>query len=205
MNWRHYVAAAALLAAVGVALLLPALSPSSEDAPGADVVADEPTDGAEVADTPELSDGPPSHDHHHALEEDEEPTEEPSTSYEDPTTGGEPASWDEASIERAEEAAVEVVTAWASEGQDQQAWWERLVPLLTEAAQDLYVTVPLEAIVDVEITGDPVVNSSRSPHLAVVRVPTSGGDFEILLTREFHDSPWLADRITLPAGDEGQE
>jgi hypothetical protein len=94
--------------------------------------------------------------------------------------------------------------AWAAfshQGMSYSAWWAQLKPLLSEAAQAVYVYDDPRNIPDMRIT-DKIHVAVKAPaeprFTAEVIVPTSKGAFRLDLERHTTKSPWLLYAIKFP-------
>ena len=76
-------------------------------------------------------------------------------------------------------------------------WWTDLTALLSPDAERVYATVDPTVIPAGEVIGDPVtVQTDAGGLLATVRVPTSVGDIDVLLTRATADvGGWEVEQI----------
>ena len=94
--------------------------------------------------------------------------------------------------------------AWAAfshRGLAYSAWWAQLKPLLSEAAQAVYVYDDPRNIPEMTIT-DKIHLAAKAPaeprFTAEVIVPTSKGTFRLDLERHTIRSPWLLYAIKFP-------
>jgi len=94
--------------------------------------------------------------------------------------------------------------AWAAfshRGLSYSAWWAQLKPLLSEAAQAVYVYDDPRNIPEMRIT-DKIHLAAKAPaeprFTAEVIVPTSKGAFRLDLERHTIKSPWLLYAIKFP-------
>jgi hypothetical protein len=110
------------------------------------------------------------------------------------------ATWDETVRQAARDAAAATVSAFAATDQAEDAWWDRLKPLLTPQAQPVYQDVDPRLVPVTDVTGDPEVTDETSTLLAEVAVPTDVGPYTVLLTRADGAAPWLAEQIRPPEG-----
>ena len=117
------------------------------------------------------------------------------------TVGSHPVpSWDAASKDAAVAAGQAVMTAFARPTVDYATWWAGLEPLLTpQAAQDYSWVDPANVPVSA-VTGSGSLVDDTSAWVATVSVPTNVGTYTVVLARVDAASPWLATRITPPAG-----
>lgn len=117
------------------------------------------------------------------------------------TVGAHPVpSWDAASKDAAVAAGGAVMVAFARPALDYATWWAGLEPLLTpQAAQD-YAWVDPANVPASAVTGSGSITDDSSAYVATVCVPTNVGDYAVVLVRVDAVSPWLASRITPPAG-----
>lgn len=129
------------------------------------------------------------------VSDDPEPSQRPS-----PT--GAPSSAGEASTDPVVFGS-EVFAVWSKRDQAYEAWWTELQPYLDEAAVAAYRGTDPAEIPDVKVNGDLSVDE-EPPDLpglsAMVRVPTTGGEFGLFLVRVEESSPWRLLRINFPEG-----
>lgn len=117
----------------------------------------------------------------------------------DPGSGPLP-TWDDASRDAVVQAATATMTAFAQPGADHDTWWAGLREHVTpESAPDLVLVDPAN-IPASRVTGDGRIAANTSAAVATVVVPTDSGDWTLVMVRASGADPWLADRITPPAG-----
>lgn len=94
--------------------------------------------------------------------------------------------------------AVEFVTAWLD--QDAEDWWQRLEPLMTTAASEVYASVDPDAI-----PPGHTVRSGQARYLdgstrsCRIEVATTEGTYIVTLLRAAEDTPWRVERLDQPA------
>ncbi|WP_242493917.1 hypothetical protein [Sanguibacter massiliensis] len=109
-------------------------------------------------------------------------------------------TWDIPSRTAVVEAARNALAAFARPTLEQETWWAELSPLLTPQAQLDYTYVDPANVPATAITGPGTLTDETSAYVASVEVPTDVGTYTLVLTRADAESPWLASRITPPAG-----
>lgn len=122
-----------------------------------------------------------------------EPLHEEPTAYETP-------SWGDASLQSAQDFAVQVIETYFDTSGTPEDWWERVGPLLTDNARLVYVNVDPTNAPALTVTGPGVVTDTTSAYVTEVTVPTSLGNFGVVIQRADADDPWAADRLVFPEG-----
>lgn len=117
----------------------------------------------------------------------------------DPGSGPLP-TWDATSRAAVVQAAEKTMTAFAQPRADHDTWWAGLRDHVTpESAPDLVLIDPAN-ITASHVTGAGRITADASAAVATVSVPTNSGDWTLTMVRASAAAPWLADRITPPAG-----
>ena len=117
-----------------------------------------------------------------------------------------PPTHDAGSSDAALAQATAAVTAFARPGLDAQTWWAELAPLLSPAALEAYAGTDPAEVPASAVTGPAWPGESASNYLATVFVPTTAGDYAVLLVREGGGAPWLVERISqVRAGSAGSQ
>lgn len=117
-----------------------------------------------------------------------------------PPESGPLPTWDDASRAAVVQAATATMTAFAQPGADHDTWWAGLREHVTpESAPDLVLIDPAN-IPASRVTGDGRITADTSAAVASVVVPTESGEWTLTMVRASGVDPWLADRITPPAG-----
>ncbi|MGP4978675.1 hypothetical protein [Brachybacterium tyrofermentans] len=156
---------------------------------------------------------PPSEAETSAAEEpaEEEATEEQATeqtwdvapSEEAPLVRGDegPPAAEEGDAEAAAEAGTDAITAFF-DTKDAEEWWPQFSTHLTPAAQDVWQYTDPGRVPSGKVEGT-VELGPVSATDAEVTVPSSIGDFHLVLVRETGDDPWKVSAIEPP--EEAQE
>lgn len=109
-------------------------------------------------------------------------------------------TWDAASRASATAAATSAMDTFTSHLSDEAAWWRALAPQLSgQAAADYAGTSPAEVPARA-VTGKATLVDDASAYLAVVKVPTDAGAYQVMLSRAGAGEPWLVERLTPPQG-----
>lgn len=117
-----------------------------------------------------------------------------------PLDSGPLPTWDDTSRAAVVQAASTTMAAFAQPGVDHDTWWAGLREHITpESAPDLVLVDPAN-IPASRVTGDGRITADTSAAVASVVVPTDSGDWTLVMVRASGADPWLADRITPPAG-----
>ncbi|MBD5788353.1 hypothetical protein IF650_19510 [Cellulosimicrobium terreum] len=110
-------------------------------------------------------------------------------------------TWDDAQRIEAEDRAAAAMSAFVGTGgREQDAWWARLEPLLTQQARSDYAYVDPANVPATQVLTEPEPQlvAETSGFVAVVDVATDVGTYQVVLTRADSASPWLASRFTPP-------
>lgn len=95
-------------------------------------------------------------------------------------------------------AAVEFMTGWLD--QDAEGWWQRLEPLMTTAAGEVYASVDPDSIPPGHTVRPGqeryLDGSARSCR---IEVETTEGTYIVTLLRVAQDAPWRVERLDQPA------
>ena len=83
---------------------------------------------------------------------------------------------------------------------DRDDWWEHVGPYFTDEAARIYVNTDPRRIPDTKINGTVELIESPSPYLAWVSVPSTVGDWTLLLGCESAGAPWRIHEIQPPEG-----
>lgn len=109
----------------------------------------------------------------------------------------EPSSASSSGRRAAVAAAVEFVTAWLD--QDAEGWWQRLEPLMTTEAGEVYASVDPDSIPPGHAVRPGqeryLDGSTRSCR---VEVGTTEGIYVVTLLRTGQDAPWRVERLDQP-------
>lgn len=130
-----------------------------------------------------------------------DPTETPTASPIPEPTAQQSAHSSPASSEgrtAAINAAVEFMTGWLD--QDAEGWWQRLEPLMTTAAGEVYASVDPGSIPPGHTVRPGqeryLDGSTRSCR---IQVETTEGTYIVTLLRAAQDAPWRVERLNQPA------
>jgi hypothetical protein len=113
-----------------------------------------------------------------------------------------PAPAKDGDAEDAEDAAVTTMELLLDKNKPEKKWWPDLAEHLSPAAQDIWQYTAQRRIPTAELDGDPTVDTVSATD-AEVTVPTTAGDYHLVLVREGSEDPWLVSAIKTPA--EGTE
>lgn len=111
------------------------------------------------------------------------------------TISPDPAVWDDQSRAAAVAAAEAALTAYARPGLDHDTWWAGLEPHLTQKAAQDYVDVDPARIPVSKLTGPGTIIQDSSAYVAMVKIPTNAGRYDVLVIRSGGSAPWLASRF----------
>lgn len=111
-----------------------------------------------------------------------------------------PPLWSPEAAEAAEEAAEAVLTAWLS-GEPYDQWWAQLKPLMNVAGAQIYERVDPTEITPATIQGAAIAHETTTGYLVEVTVPTTQGEYVVVLTRDVEGDPWLAERLRVPTAE----
>ncbi|MFC7329183.1 hypothetical protein [Marinactinospora rubrisoli] len=126
----------------------------------------------------------------------------PDAEFQDP---GEYPTWGTGDRSDAIQQAESAVTAFVSDKDDEDTWWDGLRGHLSAQAQlEIQGTDPANIAAD-EVTGDGELTDDSSAYLAWVEVPTDAGTYQVLLSRTAQDAPWLVERLTPPEDEPGED
>lgn len=101
-----------------------------------------------------------------------------------------------AAIETAERATA----AFARPQLNPRAWYDGMLPYLSQRGAEAYSGTDPSAIRVTAVTGDGAVLEGSTDVLLIVALPTDAGTYNITLTRSGVDEAWLVERIR-PAAD----
>jgi hypothetical protein len=96
-------------------------------------------------------------------------------------------------------AAQHALTAFLRPDVPYDLWWAELQPLLTPQATFAYEYTDPASIPAATITGEPVVSAAPTGTHVNVLIPTTAGQYLLVLYRENRDAGWAVDRLTPPA------
>ncbi|MGO3650000.1 hypothetical protein [Agrococcus casei] len=83
---------------------------------------------------------------------------------------------------------------------DRDDWWAHIGPYFTADAAKLYVNTDPRRIPNTRVTGSAELIDSPSVYLAWVNVPSTVGNWTLLLGCEAEGAPWLIHEIQPPEG-----
>jgi hypothetical protein len=107
-------------------------------------------------------------------------------------------TWDAESRAAALNVATRAMRAFARPGADAETWWSELEPLLSDQAAQDYAYVDPAAVPARKVTGGAKIIDDASAFVAVVRVPTDVGPYEITISRQNAADKWRVERLTPP-------
>ena len=117
--------------------------------------------------------------------------------HEDVAPSFSPPLWSLEAAEAAEGAAEAVLAAWLS-GEPYDQWWAQLKPLMNVTGAQIYERVDPTEIAPATIQGAAIAHETTTGYLVEVTVPTTQGEYVVVLTRDVEGDPWLAERLRVP-------
>jgi len=87
------------------------------------------------------------------------------------------------------------VAAYARPDLSPAAWYDGLLPHLSQRGADAYLGTDPSTIPATRVTGDGTVLEGSTEVLLIVTVPTDAGTYNVTMTRSDATRPWLAERI----------
>lgn len=107
-------------------------------------------------------------------------------------------TWDPESRAAALNVATRAMRAFARPDADAETWWSGLEPLLSDQAAMDYAYVDPAAVPARKVTGGAKIVDDASAFVAVVRVPTDVGPYDITISRQNAADEWRVERLTPP-------
>lgn len=120
--------------------------------------------------------------------------------HEDVAPSFSPPLWSPEAAAAAEAAAEAVLTAWLS-GEPYDQWWAQLEPLMNVTGAQIYERVDPTEIAPATIQGAAIAHETTTGYLVEVTVPTTQGEYVVVLTRDVEGDPWLAERLRVPTAE----
>lgn len=108
-----------------------------------------------------------------------------------------PAVWDDLASASATASAAAALEAFARPGSDvdDATWWQALEPTLSTAAAPIYARVDPRLVPYTRLLQVQPAQRAGSDLLAAVTATTDAGPYDVLLSREDGNSPWLVERL----------
>jgi hypothetical protein len=107
-------------------------------------------------------------------------------------------TWDSESRATALNVATRAMRAFARPDVDPETWWSEMEPLLSDQAAMDYAYVYPAAVPARKVTGGAKIVDDASAFVAVVRVPTDVGPYDITISRQNAADQWRVERLTPP-------
>lgn len=92
-------------------------------------------------------------------------------------------------------AATTVMTTFAQPELSAEAWWNAMLPLLSQQGAYAHEGTDPALIPVSAVTGPGEILEGSTEVSLIVRIPTDAGLYNITMTRPDSSSPWLAERI----------